>query len=372
MSTKTLARGTTFAFGSGFGIAPTMYRKDSGLLVLERVAMFRSGTFRDSSGYQNTWETIHMKQLIDNYEHLRDKKIFDEIPVRDGHKGWLVRDLPGNGQVMGWHDKIWTEKLTAPHDDVEYDYILADIRITDPAYAAKVENGTLINRSAEIGGYTTNDEAEFWPVYMGVAYVDIPAVEGLRFSRNETMDRQVYVFMDKKETGVGADQNPTGQSTAVPAPLLTAPPQAFSINGASVTDPVAVQQHISALEEFQRGTAEAIRVDYVNGLATANKILASQVDGLVAFAKGLSAEQFAAWKTLQDGTAAPAALGVHGSGVTNAGNAAEGQAVSAADDKVNVDLEVVAMHRRTGTSVENIKKTASYKRLEAAGKAPVL
>lgn len=371
MSTKTLAKGTTFAFGSGFGLAPTMYRKDSGILVVERAAMFRSGTFRDSMGIQNTWESLHMKQIIDNYEHLRDNKLFDDVPVRDGHKGWLIRDLPGNGQVVGWHDKIWTENLEAPHDGEKYDYILADIRITDPEAAAKIESGTWRNRSAEIGTYVTNSEAEFWPVYVGVAYVDIPAVEGLKFSNSNTTtpDRQVYVFMDSKETSVGTEPTTTGQPQA-PAPLLgvPAPTQSFSIDGQTSSDPVAVQAHITALEKFRSETAEANRSNYVTQLAASGKILATQVDGLTNFAKGLSDAQFAEWQKTYSDAPAQSVLGNHASGVTNpTGQAA---APTAADAQLATDLEVYGMHKRAGTPLDQLKKMASYKRLEAANKLP--
>lgn len=372
MSARTLARGTTFAFGSGFGIAPNMFRKDSGVLVVERLAMFRSGTFRDSTGYQQTWETLHMKQIIDNYEHLSEKKIFTDVPVRDGHKGWLVHDLPGNGQVFGYHQKIWTEKLTAPHDDTEYDYILADIEVTDPAYAAKIENGTLRNRSAEIGMYVTNDEAEFWPVYMGVAYVDIPAVEGLRFSGNQSRDPQVYVFMNSpaKETGVTVTQTPAGQPQVPAAPLMGVPQpvQSYSINGATVSDPVAVQNHILALEQFRSETSEANRTNFVNGLAAANKILAAQVPSMIAFATALSPESYTAWVATFEVAPEQSVLGQHVSGVTNA----TGQAATPtpADAQVETDLGIVKMHRQAGTPAKQLEGMASYKRLLAAGKLP--
>jgi hypothetical protein len=377
MTTRTLSRGSTFAFGSGFGFAPTMFKKDNGSLVIQRAAMFRSGTFRDSLGIQNTWEGIHINQIISNYEHLRDSGIFTDIPVRDGHKGWLIHDTPGTGAVIGYHTKLWSEKLTAPHDGAEYDYLLADIEITDPVAAEKVQNGTFRNRSAEISPYVTNAEAEFWPVYVGVAYVDIPAVEGLKFSASgpEGSDRKVYVFMDNKETGVETQTATAGQPAAAqetPQLLgISQPAASFSINGQSTSDPVAVQSHITALENFRRETAEANRANFVTGLAAANKILATQVDSLTNFAKGLSDEQFAQWTATFDAVAPQSLVANHGGGVTNPGNAAEsGQ--TAGDKQVDIDLETVKQHRRVGTKPEQIKQTASYKRLEAAGKAPAL
>lgn len=371
MGTNTLARGTTFAFSAGFGMQPNIYRKDSGILVVERFAVFRSGTFRDSTGYQMTYEGIHIKQMIDNHEHLRDNKLFDDIPVRDGHPGWIISGMEGSGKVIGWHDKVWSENLEAPHDGEKYDYVLTDIRITDPVAAASVENGTFRNRSAEVGRYTTNSEAEFWPVYMGVAYVDIPAVEGLKFSNSNTSpDRQVYVFMDSKETGVGTESTTTGQPQG--APLLGVPiaPQAFSINGQSTTDPLTVQNHITVLEKFQAETVEGNRVAFVTGLAASNKIMATQVDGLTEFAKKLSGEQFAAWQATFETAAEQPVLGQHASGVTNPGNAAQNQTGAASQE--TTDLEVVKMHKHAGTPKAQIEAGASYQRLKAAGKAPTL
>jgi hypothetical protein len=377
MGTKTLSRGATFAFGSGFGFEPIMFQKDNGSLAVQRAAVFRSGTFRDSMGIQNTWEKIHMDQMIQNYKHLNDNGIFTDIPVRDGHSGWLIHNMPGNGNVIGYHSNLWTENLTAPHDGQNYDYILADFEITDPQGAQKILNGTFRNRSAEINTYLTNNEAEFWPVYMGVAYVDIPAVEGLKFSSSSTPadDRQVYVFMDNKETGVATESTTAGQATGTPAaPALlgvTPTAQAFSINGQVSTDPAAVQNHITALEKFRAETADANRANFVTQLAKDGKILATQVDGLTAFAKTLGDEQYVAWCATYEAAPVNSLTANHGGGATNTGNAAETQA-TAADKQVDVDLEVVAMHKRAGTPVDQIKAGASYTRLVAAGKAPVL
>lgn len=378
-----LARPTTFGFSSGFGFKPEMFKKDNGNLAVNRAAVFRSGTFRDSLGIQSTWEDIHIKHIIDNYEHLRDRGIFSDVPVRDGHAGWLIHGLPGNGQVIGYHTNLWSEKLKAPHDDNEYDYILADFEITDPAAAEKIANGTFRNRSAEIGEYRTNAEVEFSPVYMGVAYVDIPAVEGLKFSAANAQQEgpKFYIIMDNnKETGVGTETTTTGQATgqsapqapAAPALLGVAPtPLSFSINGAPVTDPVAVQNHITALEKFQAETVENNRANFVNKLAQDGKILATQVDGLAAFAKSLSDAQYAEWTKTYEAAPAASLVGNHGGGATNTENAAENQP-SAADQQITTDLDVVKMHQRAGTPVDQIKKNASYKRLEAAGKAPAL
>lgn len=363
---------STFAYGNGFGLIPKMYRRDSGSLVLERVAVFRSGTFRDSMGYQNTWESLHMKQMIDNWDHLRDNKIFDDVPVRDGHPGWLIHGTEGNGKVVGWHTNLATEKAKAPHDDEEYDYIFADYEITDPDAAQNIENGTWRNRSAEIGTYVTNNEAEFWPTYMGFAYVDIPAVEGLKF--NSPNGSKFFVFgslPSTKETGVTV--TPTQAPTPVPAaPVLPfsapATPQSFSVNGVAVTDPVAIQNHILSLEQFQSDTVEANRRNFVTALASGSspKISATQIEGLTAFALKLTPEQYLEWTKTYDVAPAQTALGQHGQTVSNPDNSS--QSVDPKANEISVWEDIVRRHRNAGTPVDTIKATASYKKLVAAGR----
>lgn len=378
---------STFAIGNGFGMPTTMYRKDSGALALERVAVFRSGTFRDSSGMQNTWEGLHMRQMIDNWNHLRDGKIFDDVPVRDGHPGWLIHGLPGNGSVVGWHTNLATEKATAPHDDEEYHYIFADYEITDPNAATNIENGTWRNRSAEIGTYVTNDEAEFWPVYMGFAYVDIPAVEGLKFQSPVGTKLFVINFTATKETGVTVPITPALAAAPIPVAALPTQPatpaapvlpfaapaattQTYVINGSQVADPIAVQNHILSLEQFQRDTVEANRRNFVTGLAggAQPKIAATQIDGLTEFAQKLTPEMYAAWTATFATAPVSSTLTQHGQTVSNPGNAAQDGQVDRVADEISVWEATVLQHRRAGTPTEAIKNTNSYKKLVAAGK----
>jgi hypothetical protein len=372
-----------FNYANGFGFKPVMYAKDNGNLVLERVAVFRSGTFRDSMGYQNTWEKIHIKQMVDNFEHLRNNGTFDDVPVRDGHPGWLIHGLPGNGRVVGWHTSLQAEELEGPHDGVLYDYLFAALEITDPEARAQIENGTWRNRSAEIGTYVTNSEAEHWPVYMGVAYVDIPAVEGLKFSSSQGhASPKMYVMMDR-ETGVGdtttapVTQPGTpaqGATAALPFAAPSAPAQqVFAVNGAQVTDPVAVQAHISALEKFRSDTTEQNRKDFVTALAagTSPRIAATQVDALTEFALGLSPEQYESWTKTWGDAPVPSVLGNHGAGVTNHNNAAQ-SAPDPQADQISIWSETVRQHKLAGTPKAAIEKTDSYRKLVAAGQTPVL
>lgn len=382
-------RASTFAIHNGFGIEPKKYKKttDKGsVLAMEGVAVFRTGTFRDSMGYQNTWEAIHLNQMVTNFDYLRNNGTFANVPVRDGHPGWLINGTPGTGKVVGWHTGLSVKSMTAPHDGETYDYLLADYEILDPDAQRDVDSGLWLNRSSEVGGYTTNAEAEHWPVYMGVAYVDIPAVEGLNFAASKTggQSPRVYVMFDNsKEKDVTAPvlavpavtagvPAVTPQVPAVQAPVqhgapaASAQPFVFSVNGANTSDFTAVQAHITALEKFQADTQEANRKNFVAALVASNKLPAPKTESYEKFALGLSPAQYTAWTETFDGMEVPALLGQHGGGVANGGQAPAQQAVAASTaSELMILTEQVGMHKNAGTPNKVIEKMDSYKRLVA-------
>lgn len=387
MTQLTASRPSTFAFSGGFGFQPVMFRRDSGSLVIQRSPVFRSGTFRDSWGEQMTWEDLHIKQMIDNFDYLRDGKLFDDVPVRDGHPSFLLNGLPGNGKVVGWHTSLFSEKLKAPHDEEEYNYVLADYEITDPEAAAQIENKTWRNKSAEIGRYKTNSEAEFWPVYVGVAYVDIPAVEGLKFSSSNGAGNGAKYFIIDKENRVGqnapqsppAQVQPPAQTPAAPAQTpatapatgalpfsLGATPHVFAVNGQQVTDFAAVQAHINVLEKFVADVTEQGRKDFVAGLATANKITATQVQATEAFAVSLTPDAFEKYKATWEAAPTHPVLGQHGNGVTNPNNSAQ-QPVDAKEEQYKIWRGTIAQFKSAGLPIDKIKNTPSYKALVDAG-----
>jgi hypothetical protein len=371
-------RASTFALSNGFGIKPKHFEKkgDNGktINVFQGVAVFRSGTFSDSAGYENTWESIHMKQMVDNFNHLRSSGTFGDVPVRDGHPGWLVSGIEGNGKVVGWHTDIRVETMKAPHDGEEYDYLLADYDILDEKAAENIASGLWRNRSAEIGTYLTNNKAENWPVYLGVAYVDIPAVEGLNFSASQPAGgpaRQVYIMFDSKEKNVGvtppaAPQGSTPESAPATAqhgaPAAPAQPFTFSVNGAPVQDFGQVQAHITALESFRSETTKANRESYVEMLAHSNKIPATKLDKFKSSVVKMSGEQFLEFQDLY-GDAEPDALISQHATAQNTGTAPTAPAQKAEAAELVILREQVAMHRAAGTSTSAIEKTESYKAL---------
>jgi hypothetical protein len=366
----------------GFGIEPKVYKGNGTNKVYSGVAVFRSGTFRDSAGTQNTWEPLHMRQMMDNYNHLRSRNILQSVPARDGHPGWLINNIPGKGAVVGWHQNLKVETLKSPVDGAEYDYLLADYEITEPYALEKINNGTWRNRSAEIGDYTTNNETEFWPVYMGFAFVDFPAVEGLNFSSSQGRfyafiggtSREIEVTQPNSNTGA-APQLPLPVLPAVPAPqtqsqapsAAPAAPFVFSMGGQNVTDPNAVQAYIRQMETFVSETRAVGRREFVASLVSGQKITTAQQPGLEQFALSLSDEQYTAWKAQWDLAPTSSLLGNHAGGTATGGTSA----TSVADQELTTAEEVVKMHERGGfMSTEQIKKTSSYQKLVAAGKRP--
>lgn len=378
-----------FFTSDGFGIEPKTYMKKGGGKVYSGVAVFRSGTFRDSRGELSTWEDLHVKQMSDNYRYLTSKGILGSVPARDGHKSYLVGDIPGRGEVVGWHRDLNIKVMTNPTDGKKYSYLLADYELTQQYAIDKHDNGTWRNRSAEVGGYRTNDESEFWPVYLGFAFVDFSAVEGLNFSSSQNHESGVkfFAFFGGNDQGVpvNPESNGTGQAgTALPFPPNMMPgstgqhaqatnpggtgsatPYVFTVAGQQTTDYTAVQTRINQLEQFAKDTREAGRKSFVAALVSGNKITAPQQAEYEAFALALEDEQYGKWSNMWTGAPVPAILGNHGaSAVSNPGNSAQ-----PADQALKDAEEIVKMHTNGGVmSPTQIKQTSAYQMLVAAGK----
>jgi hypothetical protein len=370
---------------------------ESGAKVLKSMPVFRSGTFRDSMGEQHTWETEHLAQMVFHFNLLRDRDILVNVPVREGHPSLFG----GGGSVMGYVMDLRVEGVDAKGNQL----LVADMEITEPDAFGKIERGTLRARSSEIGFYETNDESLYWPVFMGVAWVDIPAVEGL-FSKHQSTDSKFTPVRDEEVTPVGdaskhsqqesgdttppdpSAGNPEGQGQGAPSPGDSgsepgdeAPPSgedeneggdgkqersdhaappagsfAFSLNGAPTTDFAAVQRHIDNLEAVVTESREQSRKDYVTSLAENHVIAATQIESMQAHAVSLTDEQYEAFKKMYDDAPSSPLFAHHGQGtVTEPGD----------DSASEIELlrERVAMHKRSGITDERLHETQSYKRL---------
>lgn len=418
MSTLTTTpEALTSFFVTGVDLGSDQYAK-SGTGNVNAIKIFKAGTFKDSLGVQRTWEIEHLEQLIFHYNLLKDQGKFTRVPLRDGHPSLFG----GGGSVIGEITKVWREDS----------FLMGDLNITEPDALAKWKRGTFGPRSLEISMYETNDAAEYWPVIMGLAFVDIPAVEGLhgkatsvspeasKYHYFQTLTKELPVNFNSPNGGTGGtgggsgDQGGGGQQAPAggggqqqQAPVQQGggdvpvqgggsqqqqqyerpagtPAATFSIGGQVTSDFAAVQRHIDNLETVIRETTEATRDEYVSNLASSNRIMASEVSDLQAFARTLTAEQYTAWKKQFDGRQPNPLFNKNGNDATtgdpNSGggvtdpNAGDRRSVvdhfgsrehyENRDDEISVLEERLAMHRRTGMSEETIAKTESFRRLQ--------
>jgi len=443
MSTQTLTpearRNVVLFSGANFGFNAPGVKKfkkkvgDKTVLVLQKVPVFRSGAFRDSMGFQHTWDDIHIQQMVNHWNLLRDRKILESVPVRKGHGGFLSDPMDS---LIGWHTDLAAEKRKNPIDDKEYTYLDADFEILDPDAQSAIDSGLWRNLSSEISSYVTNDEMEFWPVYSGVAYVDFPAVEGLReFSQNNSAfslmfenDKEAPDVSESANNNGPATQSGTGgQATPPPAngPAGTTqtpaeqtggqtPPPAeqteenggtttetgtaeqsdhtkggtlfcFNLNGKpGVGIPISglsgnqlqafmqAQAHIDGLEQYRTEQIQANREDFVKGLAEGQNptILASQIPSLTEAALEMSDSAFAKWSAVfkasspSSSTAPPQQLFQQHGQPQGGTNQPQQQAADELQDQIDVQEAIVADHRRSGRTQEQLEKMGSYQKLQ--------
>ncbi len=352
-------------------------KSETGTLTITDMPVFRSGTFRDSWGDQMTWESEHMQQMVDNFDLLSSRNLVESVPVRDGHPAMFSGLAPGAGEVVGWHTGLRVKELTAK-DGSTYSFLLADYEITEPHAIGKVERRTWRNRSSEIGRYVTNAEAEYWPVYLGFAYVDLPAVEHLNgHSKAFSKESNNRLFFMSGEGAPVGDENKTPATPATPAapaePTAPAAPATQVANhaapsislklfGRDVADLGEIQRHIDSLEQFQTDTRKQARADFVSGLAVANKITAAQVEATADFAQSLSADQYTAWVATWSNAGTVPGLG---SAPQGAPASTENPATEDVKAKRIATLETtVAMHTKNGMPKEKLEKLASYIELQ--------
>ncbi len=392
------------------------------VLQIRNMPVFRSGTFRDGYGIQHTWDDIHMDHMVQNFDLLRSRSLLEHLPVRKGHSGFLTTPAQATDEIIGYHEALRTARMTNPADGKEYNYLFADYDIIDPDAIDKIDRGQWRNMSAEVGSWFTNDEAEYWPVYSGVAYCDFSAVEGLKNYSSANGVGTTFSIMSETEQNVADGPNGSTGTQVPPAPpgvpTPPVPPQnngtstppagttetqqhsapqqqqlfVFTVGGKQVSDFAAVQAHIQTLEQqtsqfqqMERERHEGMVKAFVKSLAgepdkgIPGKILATQIDATEKFALSLNDEQFTAWKGQWEAVGANPVLagGQQGGGsMYQAGQQTPAAGVGSTGTPAPTDLdtakEIVANFQRTGMKPDEIKNTPSYKKLVAANAAPDL
>ena len=379
-ATPTLERTVAFVRSDESG---NFTRADDGSATLTDLKVFRSGTFRDSMGEQRTWTAEHLAQIVSNFEMLRDAGTFVDVPVRRDHNRSV-------DNVVGYLRDLHTDGA----------YLYGTIEFTEPDAADKWERGTFRARSLEVGAYRDNDESTFFPVAMGLAFVDVGAVEGLHSAAG---DESPAAIDDTEETKVDKEQFEQACAYAqwvtdaeyaqweIDASYAQAvadldytvaaayaqgleegrrtaaaehaqgdkAPMVFSLFGEQTNDVNETQRHITALEGAVAEHAKSARTDFVDGLVADHRIAAPQRDQLLELALGLDEEQYATFtKTYEGAPAAPTFARFDG--VTNP----DGD-VTDKEDEISVLEDQVAMHRRMGMTDDKIAELDSAKRLKA-------
>lgn len=365
------------------GPAKRFFERDGRkVLRMENVAVFRSGTFRDSIGRQATYEPADIQSFVTNFNNLKASGVFPDPPVRKGHPQFGVSYMD---TLIGHLVSLRAEEREASIGKQKFTVLFADYEILDKDAQDKVDSGLWKNRSAEIGVYTDNNDVDHAPVFMGFAYVDIPAVERLNeFSKNGVgPDRLAFSYITEEINMSGSTVQPVATPPAPTAPQAPAPvpaaPVEFSIGGASTTDYASVQNYITAIEKQNAdyAAAETTRVAaereaFVKSLAegAAPKLAATQIDSTLAFAKGLTAEQFTAWRGTMETVAPNPLFQQHGAsaGATSIAPVAP----DTADAEFETAKTIVTNLGKAGVSPDKIKAGAAYAKVIAKDPAFVI
>ena len=421
-NTFSLAMDNTLGSANFSGVK--MFRKNDGSnnLVIQAMPVFRSGTFRNSWGEQTTYSDLHIQQMVTNFDYLKQTGIFADIPVRSSHPEPWFRN--STEEVIGYVSSLTTEKRQHPVTGQEYTYLLADYEVSDPTAAEKIEKKLYRNRSAEVGMYADNDDAEYYPVLLGFAYVDIPAVEGLNFGKRAEVRRYA---LDEEGSQVGAEntdevtddtedtqdtqeesQNeeeapeveetseednneepPAGGNFVVPEgsgdvtvnteppndetdPPLGAPIVGIETEGTGTFagghvsinfngQTITDPAAIQGIVDSLFGVVKEDRNSYVNLMFTANRITASQKKPLEEFVADLTVEQWGRFRSIFDDSPEIQALSFRG------GDAPNTVEVKKAQETEQLNSQVVE-HLRLALGSERLKETGIYQRLNGGNK----
>jgi len=263
--------------------------------LLKNVEIFKSGTYR---GIQ--FKNSGLDKMVANFHVLKDMGILPNVPVRSDHPSFF-----GVGDVI---DKVggYIADLRRVGNK-----LVADVRVTSQKMWDKIQEGTYINRSAEIGTYDDNEGNIYSPILYGFAWVDIPQVEGLspKFSYSkdnknfELINLNAIMNMEIKEETfppeeVKATEEVVVETTKteeeikeeVKVELSKTFEKAFP---AEATELIKLRQEREAFVAEQRSA-------FVEKLELEGKITPAQKETEVDFAKSLTEEQFAKYKASKE------------------------------------------------------------------------
>jgi hypothetical protein len=340
-----------FTNGAILGAGVTHVEDDAGLHI-RGLKVFRTGLLFDSEGRQHDWTEEELDAAVENFRALSDE--LPNVPVRVGH-------TRNPHDLAGYYEAIRREG----------NFLVADILVTEPDIAAKVKRRTFRSRSIEIGAFRSQRHGLSWPVVLGLAFVDIPAVSGL-YESPETGK----TFTVITESGTMPDVKPPAQPVndqtmfaayyaqglADGASAVT--PPSFMCFGEALADPAKVQEHIAVLETFQRESIEGSRKNFVKSLIDNKVLLATQKDNFEALVLSMTPEQYEKFEKGYEGVGTNPVLGQFGGG-NHSGDSAD-DTTDPVKDRIS-ELEAVVRHHELAKvlSPEQISELASYKELQS-------
>ena len=142
-------------------------------------------------------------------------------------------------------------------------------------------------------------------------------------------------------------------------------PHAFRIFGAEEHDFAKVQAHVDTLEEVVDTLDKGSREEFCKKLAEDGKVLASKLDDVLTYAKGLDRPAYDAWAKNWEFVPGSSMFENHGS----SGGTDEGHKTGGEMKQSEIDQTVVDTYRRAGRDEEWIANTEAGKRLAAAAAA---
>ncbi len=293
--------------------------------------------------------------MVDNFTNLKSE--LPRVPMRVDHSATADK-------VVGHIQKVWRDG----------EFLMADVSLTEPEAVQKYKRGTYHSRSAEVGPYRTNDERWFDQVLRGVAFVDLPAVEGLfTLATNSTgvsdvTDDEMTARIAELEEQLG---NATTRISELEASNKVDTAGTFRLAGVETDDHEAVQAAVLQLEkengelnEFVAASISTDRENFVKGLAEAKVIMQPQVEHFSLLAVDMSPEQF---ETFKAGWESAGVASVFSTEAQNDGEPQGDPVEVEGPTKLDLAKEQVEAFRMTSImSEEDIQKTDSYRLVAAA------
>jgi hypothetical protein len=270
---------------------------------IKNVEIFKAGTYRNIE-----WKKSALDKMVSNFYHLKSTGVFPHVPVRANHPGMFEGgDINKVGGYVSELKRVGKK-------------LVADIRVTDQKMKDKIEEGTYINRSAEIGTYDDNEGNLFYPTLFGFAWVDIPQVEGLSPIFSYSKNKNLEIINLNDETIMGEeikDVFPAEEETVeTPAEEVEVkeetpaevPAEEPAVAPTEVVEEPVVETPEVAMSKFSKefpeefAELEKLRIEklskFVDELKKDGKVLVAQAVKMTAFVATLNKEQFSSFEAI--------------------------------------------------------------------------